>query len=456
MTPDTSVLFSSINEIGRRYRSGDLTSVRVTEMCLARIEALNPTLNAFLTVTPDDALEAAATADDELRRGHDRGALHGIPIALKDLIDTVGTPTTCGSIILRDNVPGQDAVIVRNLRSAGAVIVGKTNMLEFAYGIVHPDVGQTWNPWNTTRTAGGSSGGSAAAVAAGMCYAAVGTDTGGSIRVPAAYCGVAGLKPTYDLVSLEGIFPLSWSLDHAGPLARSSHDAALMLDALCGRRPQPLQPRRDITNIRMGLLTAHFEGDEMQAAVRDLCFAACDRLAQFGMQFVPVEVEYLDLADGLLLTLAGPEASLIHDVWLHERPQDYAPLTRQQLELGYAVPVSAYLRAQQFRRLLAARMMAVFEQVDALISPTVAWAAPAEDPAVIDAQGASEARRTAPYNLTGFPAHTVMAGFDPDGLPAALQIVTRPGEDKLALAIGAVLEATQPEVMARFPILGYA
>ena len=450
MTPDTSVLFSSIDEIGRWYRSGDLTSVLVTEMCLARIEALNPTLNAFLTVTVDKALALATRADEELRRGHDRGALHGIPIALKDLIDTESTPTTCGSTILRDNVPGHDAVIVRNLRAAGAVIVGKTNMLEFAYGIVHPEVGPTWNPWNTTRTAGGSSGGSAAAVAAGMCYAAVGTDTGGSIRVPAAYCGVAGLKPTYDLVSLHGIFPLSWSLDHAGPLARSSRDAALMLDALCGQRPRQHITERRPDSIRLGLLTAHFEGAEMQSAVRDLCFAACDRLAQLGMQLVPVEIEHLDLADGLLLTIAGPEASVIHDVWMHERPLDYAPLTRQQLELGYAVPVTAYLRAQQFRRLLAARMLATLEQVDALISPTVAWVAPAEDPAVIGAEGASEARRTAPYNLTGFPAHTVLAGFNPEGFPAGLQIVTRPGEDKLALAIGAALESTQPSTMDRF------
>ena len=188
----------------------------------------------------------------------------------------------------------------------------------------------------------------------------------------------------------------------------------------------------------------------MQPAVREVCQEACERLAALGAQLVPVDIPHLDLADGLLLTLAGPEAAAIHDKWMHERPDDYAPLTRQQIELGFAVPVMAYVRAQQFRRYLAARMLDALAQVDALLSPTVAWVAPEEDPAVIGEEGASEARRTAPYNLTGFPAHTVLAGFGADGLPVGLQIVTRPGEDRLALALGATLEAAQPEVIARF------
>lgn len=442
-------LFASITAIGSLYRSGDLSPVDVTEACLARIETLNPALNAFLTVTAGAALSAAKQAQDELRSGEDRGPLHGIPIALKDLVDTAGTLTTCGSHILGDHVPVRDAVIVEHLRAAGAVILGKTNMLEFAYGIVHPDVGATWNPWDHSRTAGGSSGGSAAAVAAGMCYGAVGTDTGGSIRVPAAYCGVAGLKPTYDLLSLQGVFPLSWSLDHVGPLARTSMDAALMLDALCWRRPEPMADF-DLHGMRLGMVTAHFEGDEMEPAVSEACQEACARLASLGAQLVPIDIPHLDLADGLLLTLAGPEAAAIHNKWIHERPDDYAPLTRQQIELGFAVPVMAYVRAQQFRRYLAARMMDALEQVDALLSPTVAWVAPEEDPAVIGEEGASEARRTAPYNLTGFPTHTALAGFSPEGLPVGLQIVTRPGADRQALSIGAALEAAQPEVMARF------
>ena len=259
------LLFAPIAQVAARYRDGSLSPVTVTELTLARIAALNPTLNAFITVTATSALAAAQRAAAELQRGQDRGLLHGIPIALKDLIDTAGVRTTCGARILADHVPAQDAVIVEHLQAAGAVVVGKTNLLEFAYGIVHPDFGPTWNPWAPTRTAGGSSGGSAAAVAAGLCYAAVGTDTGGSIRIPAAYCGVAGLKPTYDLVSLQGIFPLSWSLDHAGPIARTSADAALLLDALLGKTPTPIAPA-DLRGLRLAVLANHRAGAELEAA----------------------------------------------------------------------------------------------------------------------------------------------------------------------------------------------
>ncbi len=237
-----NILFAPIAEVAAGYRDGSLSPVAVTELALARIAALNPVLNAFITVTADQARAAAQRAEEELRRGEDRGLLHGIPIALKDLIDTAGVRTTCGGRILADHVPARNAPIVDRLEAAGAVLVGKTNLLEFAYGIVHPDVGPTWNPWAPDRTAGGSSGGSAAAVAAGLCYAAVGTDTGGSIRIPAAYCGVAGLKPTYGLVSTQGIFPLSWSLDHAGPIARTSADAALLLQVLLGEETAPVAP----------------------------------------------------------------------------------------------------------------------------------------------------------------------------------------------------------------------
>jgi aspartyl-tRNA(Asn)/glutamyl-tRNA(Gln) amidotransferase subunit A len=237
-----NILFASIPEVGRLYRSGELSPVEVTQLTLERIEALNPTLNAFITVTSDVAMQAASRAEHELRASTDRGPLHGIPVALKDLVDTAGIRTTAGSRILAEHVPGQDAPIVTRLKDAGAVIIGKTNMLEFAYGIVHPDYGATWNPWDPQRTAGGSSGGSAAAVAAGLCYAAAGTDTGGSIRIPAAYCGVAGFKPTYGLVSLEGIFPLSWSLDHlwrgrAKMLRFSSRPWLTSHLAILGRRP---------------------------------------------------------------------------------------------------------------------------------------------------------------------------------------------------------------------------
>ncbi len=442
LTRGDDLLFAPIEAIAARYRQGTLSPLEITERTLARIEAHNPTLNAFVTVTADAALDAARQAEAELAAGLDRGRLHGIPIALKDLVETAGIRTTCGSRILADHVPSQDALIVRHLRAAGAVLVGKTNLLEFAYGIVHPDFGPTWNPHHPARTAGGSSGGSAAAVAAGLCYAAVGTDTGGSIRVPAAYCGVAGFKPTYDLVSLDGIFPLSWSLDHAGPIARSAADAALLLDGLLGRRPQPLHPA-PLAGLRLGVLVAHRTGREMQGAVVEAFDAACAALASAGATLHDIAIPDLDLASGALLSVIAPEASAIHARWIAERPDDYAPLTRQQIELGFTIPAMVHVRAQQYRRHLTRRFLAAFEQVDAILSPTAPWVAPQEDPAVVGDEGTAEALRTAPYNLTGLPALTVNCGIGLDGLPIGLQIAAPPGRDALALGIGAAFEALQ-------------
>ena len=212
----------SIAEVARRYRRGGITPVEVTELCLERIARFDGPLRSFITVTDEEARRSARGAWRELRRGVDRGPLHGVPIALKDLVETRGVPTTAGSAVLHGYVPTSDAPVVAALRKAGAVLIGKTNMQEFANGVPHPDFGQTRNPWTVTRTAGGSSGGSAAAVVARFCYGAIGSDTGGSIRVPASYCGCVGLKPTFGLLPMTGVFPLSWSLDHLGPMARTS------------------------------------------------------------------------------------------------------------------------------------------------------------------------------------------------------------------------------------------
>jgi len=445
MTSDADILFASIDTVGALYRNGELSPVEVTELILARIAALNPTLNAFITVTADQALSAARQAEQDFHRGSPRGRLHGIPVALKDLVDTAGIRTTAGSRILADHVPTVNADLVRYINSEGAVLVGKTNLLEFAYGIVHPDYGPTWNPWDSTRTAGGSSGGSAAAVAAGLCYAAVGTDTGGSIRIPASYCGIVGLKPTYGLVSLDGVFPLSWSLDHAGPLARNCQDAAYLLSAMRMRPLEKLQTI-DLAEWRFGILTEHLGGAEMQPAVRKAFDAVCDRLRSAGARLRPVAIPHLALADGALLTVIAPEASAIHARWIKERPDDYAPLTRQQIELGFALPAVAHVRAQQYRRYLTAQFLAALERVDVILSPTAPWVAPHADPAVVGDEGAAEARRTGPYNLTGLPALTLNCGFSPEGLPIGLQLAGRPYADELLLAIGAAIEQLLPEV----------
>ena len=440
LTSGDDLLFVPIAEIAARYRRGDLSPVDVTEAALTRIDALNPTLNAFITITADAARQEARQAQAELAAGRDRGLLHGIPIALKDLVDTAGVRTTCGSRILADNVPTTDARIVHYLREAGAVFLGKTNLLEFAYGIVHPDFGATWNPYDPTRTAGGSSGGSAAAVAAGLCYAAVGTDTGGSIRVPASYCGVAGLKPTYNRVSAEGVFPLSWSMDHVGPMARTASDAALLFDALLNRRSAPRLPI-DLKGLRLGIISVHREGHELEAAVLDAFDAACAAFARAGAKLSQVTLPDLAIADHVLLSVIAPEASAIHAEWVTTRPDEYAPLTRQQIEIGFAIPAIVHVRAQQYRRHLGRALAAAFEQVDAILSPTVPWVAPKEDPAVVGDEGTAEGRRTGLYNLTGLPALSINCGFGPTGLPIGLQIATPPGSDELCLAIGAAFEA---------------
>lgn len=436
--PDLDVLFASIPEVAARYRAGTLSPVEVTRASLARIEELDPALNAFITVTADLALAQAARAEAELRAGTDRGPLHGIPVALKDLADTAGIRTTCGSRLLAAHIPEHDAAVTVRLREAGAVLLGKTNLLEFAYGAVHPDYGQTNNPWDVTRTSGGSSGGSAAAVAAGLCFAALGTDTGGSIRIPAAYCGVVGLKPTYGLVPLGGVFPLSWSLDHGGPVARSSVDAALMLAALTGR-PVNAAPR-DLRGVRLGVLEEHTRGPEMQPGVAEVFGRACDALRGAGAVLIEVRVPDLDLVDAALMQVLLPEASAVHGAWLQQSPEAYAPDTRLQLELGFTVSGVAHVRAQQYRRELARHFLAAFSGVEAILTPTVAWVAPHEDPAVAGDEGSAEARRTAPANLTGFPALSLNAGFS-EGLPVGLQLTTRPGEDALALSLGASIEA---------------
>lgn len=435
---DIDILFASIPQVAAWYRDGTLSPLDVTRASLARIEALDPALNAFITVTADLALVQAQRAETELRTGTDRGPLHGIPVALKDLTDTAGVRTTCGSRLLADHIPDTDATVTVRLREAGAVLLGKTNLLEFAYGIVHPDYGQTNNPWDVTRTSGGSSGGSAAAVASGLCFAAFGTDTGGSIRIPAAYCGVTGLKPTSGLVPLGGVFPLSWSLDHGGPIARSCGDAALMLTALTGR-PQDAAPR-DLHGVRLGVLAEHSRGPEMQQGVTDVFERACDALRAAGAVLREVRVPGIDLVDAAMMHVLQPEASVIHTAWLQQSPEAYAPDTRMQLEQGFGVSAVDHVRAQQYRRNLALDFLAALTDVEAILTPTVAWVAPHEDPVVSGDEGFAEARRTAPANLTGFPALSLNAGFS-QGLPVGLQLTTRPGQDALALSLGASVEA---------------
>jgi aspartyl-tRNA(Asn)/glutamyl-tRNA(Gln) amidotransferase subunit A len=374
-----------------------------------------------------------------------------VPISLKDLIDTAGTRTTAASRLWRNRVPTTNATVARRLEQAGAILIGKCNLLEFAYGIVHPDYGQCNNPWDLQRTSGGSSSGSAASVAAGMGWGSIGTDTGGSIRIPAAYCGVVGLKPTYGRVSLHGICPLSASLDHAGPLARTVADAAVLFATLAGQ--DPLDPHSladavdddaatmtdDVRGLRVGVVAEHM-GADLQAGVAETTWAAVRVLEQAGMQVREIHIPSLRAADDALLAAIMPEATLVHADWLREHPADYAALTRAQLEQGAQISAVDYLRAQAYRRRLRADMLDALGDVDVLIGPTVAWEAPVEDPPVGEGQGAAEARRTGPYNLTGLPAISVPCGFGSQGLPLGLQIAAAPLAEQLLLRVAHTYE----------------
>ena len=440
----TDPLFLSIPELGRAYRSGTLSPVAVTRQALERIAKLDGKLNSFITVLGARSLERAAAAERELHAGRDRGPLHGVPIAIKDLVDMAGVPTTFASRAGSPKHPTEDAPVIRRLEAAGAVILGKTNLLEYAYGAVHPDFGQTNNPWDPTRTSGGSSGGSAAAVGAGFCFAALGTDTGGSIRIPAAYCGVVGLKPSFGLVDITGVQALSWSLDHVGPLARSCGDAALLLEGMTGQY-YPIAPT-DLTRLRFGVV--RHEGAEkfLEPEVTARFEEVLEKLRASGAAVKPVSIAGMEQAAGALLALIEPEASVIHAHLIKTEPDKFGPMTRQQIEAGFKVPATAYLQALRVQAELKNRFTSLFGEVDALLSPAVPWVAPAEDPALQAEGGAGEMLYSAIYNLTGLPALVVPMGLGAAGMPVGLQIASAWQTEAMLLSLGAAIEAPFSEI----------
>ncbi|MEX2648506.1 MAG: amidase [Alphaproteobacteria bacterium] len=441
--------FLGIAALGRLFRSRQLSPVEATRACLARIGAQDRRLNAFMTVLDRSALAAARQAERELRAGRDRGPLHGVPVALKDLVAMKGVPTTYGSVPAFRETPRGDAPLVANLRAAGAVVVGKTNLLEFGYGYVNPIVGQTNNPWDPTRTSGGSSGGSAAAVAAGMVFAAFGTDTGGSIRIPAAYCGVVGLKPSFGLVPLEGALNLAWTLDHGGPLARGADDAAIMLGGLTGRRERAARPAV-LAGVRLGVL-ARFRDDARARPGVGAAFAAtCRELRRAGARLADVDAPELDGAIDDLLAIILPEGPISHARFYPRLAASYAQATRREIEHGLRLPAVAYLRALRRRDALRAAVDRLFDRFDALVGPTSPWEAPAEDPTLESGDGAAEMSFIAPFNLTGHPAASVACGLGDGGLPVGFQIAGPMGADARVLRLAAAVERLRP--MPRPPL----
>ena len=428
--------FLSVEELGRGYREGRFTPSQVVETALARIAHLEPHLNAFADTMSDAARRDAAVATAAFAGGRDLGPLQGIPVAIKDLIEVQGAPTGYGSRVFPPQTAVEDAALVARLRKAGAVILGKTNLLEYAYGIAHPEIGQTNNPHDPTRTAGGSSGGSAAAVAAGIVPLAIGTDTGGSIRIPASYCGIVGLKPSFGLVPLEGVFALSWSLDHAGPLARTAACAATLLAVLAD---QPMaQPAPDFRTLRIGVLRGHLPKEAAGAGVLAQFNAALRAIQALGAKLVEIDIPEIGHANQALVQILKPEASVIHQSQIQRNPAGYAPQTLEQIKAGFAIPATEYVQAMRFRDTLRDALEAAFASVDLLASPSVPFTAPYEDPQIADG-GDSEILASGFANVSGHPAISVPCGLVA-GLPVGLQLTAAHGRDGFLLSVCRTLQ----------------
>jgi aspartyl-tRNA(Asn)/glutamyl-tRNA(Gln) amidotransferase subunit A len=446
----------TLTELGAAYRARKLSPVDATRACLDRIARLDPELHAFITVTGELALDQARAAEAELSRGRDRGPLHGVPIALKDLIDTAGVRTTGGSALFEDRVPAEDAEVVRRLRDAGAVMLGKLNLHEMAYGasgmIGHFPI--TRNPRNPAHITGGSSSGSGAAVAAGMCYAALGSDTAGSIRIPAALCGIVGFMPSYGLVSLRGVIPLAWSYDHVGPMTRTVRDAALVLQEIAGYDPG------DITSIafpgadyvaavdgaggapapRLGVARSHFFADldpEVAAAVE----RALGVLAGLGATLRDVEIAVDEDR-----TVARAETYAYHRPWLDKTPERYQPDTLRRIRTGEAVTGADYVDRWRDLQRMRRAAPALFADVDLIVMPTTVVPAPtiaelAARPDELRPREIILMRNTRMFDVLGTSGISVPCGTTAAGLPIGLQIIGAPGADAAVLRLAAAYEA---------------
>lgn len=458
---DTGPTALSLSEASRLVRHKGISPVELVQACLARIESLNPTLNAFITVTGESALAAARSAEAEIVRGAWRGPLHGIPIAVKDLLDTAGVRTTAGSALFKDRVPTADAEVVRRLRAAGAVLLGKLNMHELAFGgsSAISYFGAVRNPWNVAYSPGGSSGGSAAAVAGGLCYAALGSDTGGSIREPAAYCGIVGLKPTYGRVSTSGAIPLSWSLDHIGPMTRTVSDAALVLQVIAGYDSQdpgsvdlPVPDyladiAASTSALRLGIPRDYFYenlNSEIDAALQ-AAQTVLRTLTRGLSDVAPLasDATYASVMSPYVALLSA-EAYEFHKDYLAKSPELYQPATLKRLRAGAEVTTSDYMRSrrqlEQIRHAVARR----FEEVDFLITPTTPvppfTIAELSDSDTARAMELQMLHNTRPINMLGLPSISVPCGVTVTRLPIGLQITGRPGAEASLLRLAYAYE----------------
>ena len=455
------LLDADLASVARRLRARAVSPVELVEAALARIRKLEPQLRSFITVTDEAALAAARAAEREIAAGGYRGPLHGVPLGLKDVIATAGLRTTNGSRIFARAAPAEDAAVVRRLKSAGAIVIGKNNLHEFAMGstTANPYYGACRNPWNLAHVPGGSSGGSAAAVAAGLCFGALATDTAGSVRSPASQCGVVGLKPTAEVVSAEGVFPVSPTLDHVGAMARRADDVGLILDAIATFPRQSGEPHRvEAGKLRIGVPTSYFyEG--INSEVEEALGKALAKLAELGATMHPVVWPAARETAESALAIAAYESARTHAAWLAERPQDYSPELRERLQAAARVPRADYDRALAGVARLRREFLAAMEGVDVLAAPTNPVPAPKHGEQTVRL-GAEELpiasvmpRFGAPANLLGCPAASVPCGFSRDGLPVGLQLIGRPFCDKMLLSVAAMYEGACPWQSLRPPLI---
>ncbi len=460
---ELEICYMSAGGLGRLLRQGEISPVEIVEAHLSRIRDTEPALNSFITLLPEEALAAARQAERDIRAGRYRGPLHGIPVGLKDLFHTGGIRTTSGSRIFDTFVPSEDCTVAARFREAGAILLGKLNMHQFAYGPTgeNPDYGHMHNPWNPELVSGGSSGGSGSAAAAGQCTITTGSDTGGSIRIPAALCGIVGLKPTYGRVSRHGLTPLAWSMDHPGPMVRTVEDAALAMNVIAGYDPQDVASANlpvpdytaaltsDIRGLRIGAPRQYFDAP-LDPEVRRSVNAALGQLEALGAEVREVDFPEFQDAASISTTMLMAEASAcFRDLLARDGASLYEPV-RLRLEAGLFISAADYLRAQQGRALFDRAARRLLDDVDLLAGPTE----PVTAPPLLQQQvlaGEQEigtvaalTQYTRPYNITGFPAISVPCGFSAEGMPIGLQLAGRPFDEETVLrAAHAYEQATE-------------
>ncbi|MGD9763999.1 MAG: amidase [Candidatus Binatia bacterium] len=460
---DAELVSATLTSAGELVRRKQISPLELTRAYLDRIERLDGHFRAYIAVTPKQALAAAERATQEIARGQWRGPLHGIPIAYKDLFAVRGVPMTCGSKVMADHLPDCDATAVLRMAEAGAISLGKLNLHEFAWGgtSINPHYGTPRNPWHPEYISGGSSGGSGVALAGSLALGSLGTDTGGSVRIPSALCGVVGLKPTYGRVSRYGVFPLCWSFDNVGPMGKTVEDVAHQLQVLAGYDPKdPTSSRRavpnyaaaltdDVKGLRLGVPTEHFfEG--IEPIVRERVDAAIHHLCELGAIAEPVSLPLMSYVPQTSYVMMLSEAYAVQADMLRNRAREYGDDVRTRLLMGGVISADDYLKAQRFRRLLRDQVMRILGRVDALVTPTsLITAKRIDQPTARIADrdivvNAYISRCTRPFNMTGVPALSVPCGFSAEGLPVGLQVVGRPFDEETVLRIAHAYERSTP------------